>query len=385
MSEELAAGNGSAEERLLRLFAFCRDRIKRVGRDSKDLSREAIARFRENKSPEDTLRQGMGTGSDANMLFAALATAAGFKSRIARVADRGEALYAPQSITDALAPYFLSTSHIAVLVDKKWRFYDPASVYVPFGMLRWQEEGQMAMVCDPEEPVIVRTPMSPPEKSLARRTAKLKLDDKGALDGEVTVEQIGHLAVDWRENHEGQSEEELEKEIGEGVKSRISLAEISQVRVESQSEPDKPLAYSYRVRVPGYAEQTGSRLFLRPAYFQRGISSVFVNSTRHYALSFPYPWSESDTVYIELPEGYQMENPDAPHPFAIGKDIVYSPKISTTSDNRKLIYQRDFAFGGGDSIMWAADAYLPIKKVFDFVHEADNHTIVLKRQQATPR
>ena len=35
--------------------------------------------------------------------------------------------------------YFIQTYDIAVRLGEQWRFYDPASTYVPHGMLRWQE------------------------------------------------------------------------------------------------------------------------------------------------------------------------------------------------------------------------------------------------------
>ena len=40
-------------------------------------------------------------------------------------------------------------------------------------MLRWQEEGQQALITDPKQPVWVDTPMSTADKSLVKRNAKL--------------------------------------------------------------------------------------------------------------------------------------------------------------------------------------------------------------------
>jgi hypothetical protein len=94
------------------------------------------------------------------------------------LADRSDTFFDPASRT-------LLHQHvydIAVKVGDEWRFYDPASTYVPFGMLRWQEEGQQALISDPKEPFFVQTPLSGPEKSSrsarpsssSRRTARSK-------------------------------------------------------------------------------------------------------------------------------------------------------------------------------------------------------------------
>ncbi|HKX26061.1 MAG TPA: hypothetical protein VJ302_00075 [Blastocatellia bacterium] len=37
--------------------------------------------------------------------------------------------------------YFMDAYNVAVKIGEPWRFFDPAHLYAPFGMLRWQEEG----------------------------------------------------------------------------------------------------------------------------------------------------------------------------------------------------------------------------------------------------
>src|SRR5260370_25273294 len=101
------------------------------------------------------------------MAFAALASAAGFDARMTRLADRSDHFFNP-SIVDS---YFLRSYNVAVQIDGKWQFFDPASTYVPYGMLRWQEEGLKALVSDNKEPEFVDTPLSGPEKSVAKRSA----------------------------------------------------------------------------------------------------------------------------------------------------------------------------------------------------------------------
>jgi hypothetical protein len=46
----------------------------------------------------------------------------------------------------------------------------------------------------------------------------------------------------------------------------MSTAELSDIRIENVTDPVKPFVYAYHVRVPGYAQRTGKRLFLQPAF-----------------------------------------------------------------------------------------------------------------------
>src|SRR5882672_6506568 len=150
-----AIGDATApEQKLERLFEFCRAKIKNINDDASGMTAEDRAKWKENKSPADTLKRGMGTGQNIDFLFATMAIAAGFDVRMANLADRSDTFFDPGFPDD----YFISAYDIAVRVGDTWRFYDPASTYVAHGMLRWQEEGQDALISDPKEPTWARTP-----------------------------------------------------------------------------------------------------------------------------------------------------------------------------------------------------------------------------------
>ena len=57
------------------------------------------------------------------------------------------------------------------------------------------------------------------------------------------------------------------------IKAQMSTAELSDIRIENVTDPVKPFIYAFHVKVPGYAQRTGKRLFLQPAFFQRGLQS----------------------------------------------------------------------------------------------------------------
>src|SRR5688572_2321719 len=140
-----AIGDASTpEQKIQRLFEFCRTKIKNANDDASGLTAEERAKLKENKSSADTLKRGVGTGTDIDMLFAAMALAAGFDARVINLSDRSDNFFDMGFADD----YFIQTFDIAVKVGDQWRFYDPASNHVPFGMLRWQEESQDALLSD---------------------------------------------------------------------------------------------------------------------------------------------------------------------------------------------------------------------------------------------
>ncbi len=376
---ELIGDATTPDAKLARLFDFCRTEIKNISGDTSGYTAEQINKLKENKNAGDTLKRGYGDVRAIDLLFASLATAAGFDARMAVSGDRADAKFDP-AYAD---PYFLRTYSIAVRVpdDKagdKWNFYDPGSPYVPQGMLLWSEEGETALVSDSQEPVFVTTPISAPEKSVKKRVAKLTLSEDGTLEGDVTMEYTGHFAVTEKREHDDELPADREKSLMDELKSELRTADITNLKIENVTDPVKSFALSFHVRVPAYAQRTGKRLFIQPAFFQNSNGALFPTSTRLHPISFNHSWTEQDTIHIKLPAGFALDNPSSPNPINGGEVSKYDVKLSITKDNTTLIYQRNFRFGGGGTITFPQTTYEQLKKYFDSINEQDKHSLALK-------
>jgi len=375
MAMSLTADAKSDDEKVERLFEFCRTKIKNVSDDASGLTAEDRKNLKENKSPSDTLKRLMGTSIDIDLLFAALASAAGFDARLALAPDRGD-IFFDKGMADS---YFLNPSNIAINVGGTWKFFDPGLSYLPYGMLRWQEEAQPTLISDPKQPLWVETPLTTHDKTRVKRIARLKLGTDGALEGDVRLEYTGHFAIERKEENDEESDTRREELLKEEMKARLSTAEISNIRIENVTDYVKPFAYQFHIRVPGYAQKTGRRLFIQPAFFQYGSPALFTTSGRKYPIYFHYPWSEDDSVEIELPTGFALDNADAPAPFASGDISAYKPRLSVTPDGRTLVYNRSFFFGRPGALSFSVESYPQVKALFDALHQQDSHSIALKQ------
>lgn len=380
---EIVGDAATDEQKLERLYEFCRTQIKNVDDDISQATAEQKEKAREVKPAHDILKRGFGDASDVRTLFGALATAAGFDARVALTAGRDDIFFDPNFADE----YFINTASVAVRLGDKWRFFDPGYSYLPFGMLRWQAEGTPTLITDPKDPQFVVSSVSSHEKTLQKRTASLKLSEDGTLEGDVRVEYTGQYAVEMKEFNDDDSPEEREETLKNRVRARLASAEVTAVRIENVTDYAKPFVYQYHVRVPGYAQRTGKRLFLRPAFFQYGAQPLFPTSTRRNAIYFHHPWSEEDHVEITLPEGYALDNAEAPSPYGANQVSQYLPKLSVTKDGRTLIYDRKFYFdcktADGSYMVLPATSYGQAKNYFDEVHKQDEHTISLKQAAAT--
>ena len=374
---ELTAGISTDEEKLRKIYEFLQKDIKNLSYD-RTLTEEQREDIKV-KDADDALKNHAGDSGFINLLFASMARAAGLEAKIVLSGDRSVNFFNPDKY-----PYrnFIHMACIAVNVGNEWKYYDPGTPYLPFGKLVWSEENTTAMVIGENNNYNWQTtPLSNYQFSPAKRTGKFTVSEDGTLEGTVKVEYEGHQAIARRKDGYLDSQSKREEDYKDEIKSQISAAEISNLVIENFEDPSKPLTYSYKVKVPNYAQKTGKRLFIQPGFFEYGSNPVFSSASRTQNIYFPYPWSEQDNIEFELPKNFELDNADSPGVIAdTNKISSLDIKIAVNKTNTDLIYNRKFYFGGGGNILFPQGAYQPIKNLFDQFHKADSHTITIKQK-----
>ena len=372
---EIATGATTPEDKIAKLFEFCKTKINNITYDT-SLTDEQKEEIKPNKSPKNTLKNMRGTSSDVNELFASLADALGFEARFAFGGDTSEKFFNVRQAHES----FIHFSGVAVKVNGRWQYYDPGSYFTPYGMLQWYEENTDVLLLAYKDFITTQIPVSNYEDSVAKRTAKLKLLEDGTLEGDVRIEYTGHLSYQYKMDNYDASPNQREETLKESIKETLSTAEISNIRIENVDHPEKPFVYSYKIKVPNYAQKAGKRMFLQPGFFTSNEKPMFSSATRKYDVFFRFPWSEKDDIEISLPKGFELDNADAPTDIADPERISSLKfKVSIDRENNFLQYKREFHFGGGGNVLFPSAAYPAIKNLFDAFNKADTHTIVIKQ------
>ncbi len=374
---QVIAGATTNEDKLRAIFNFTKNQIKNVTY-SENVTDDEKKRAASSKSAGDTLKNKIGTAGDIDVLFGAMARAAGFDAKLAFSGNRSEMFFHPGIPNVSL---MLGSSNIAVNVGNEWRFFSPASRFTTFGMLSWNEEYQMALIPDQKELIWKPIPLSTADKSLERRTGKFKILDDGTLVGEAKIEYSGHAAAVLKNRALGESNSEREKNFTDLIKSSVlGSAEVDELSIENMSDPYKPLVYTFNIRVPGYASKTGKRIFVQPNVFERNSKPKFVANERKYDVYFRYPFSEDDSFEIEFPAGFTLENADAPGSIVDQNGISSHKTLMTvTPDGRTLQYKRTFSFGNGGYIRFPVQSYPALKTLFEAFNKADVHQLTLRQ------
>lgn len=374
---ELTATATTEDEKLRKIFEFTQKQIKNVSFDLTltDEQREEVQE--KNKKASDTLKRNAGDSADIDFLFAALAKAAGFDVNLMLSGDRSANFFNPDKNSSFS---YVHRSGIAVKRGNIWKFYNPGTPYMPFEMIDWYEEGVYSMIAGGGGFSWIRSSITNYDKNFTVRTGKFKLLEDGTLEGVVRVEHNGQQATSRRRDLFAKTPNEREETLKTSWKETISTADISAISIENFNDSDKPYTYSFKVRIPNYAQKTGKRLFLQPGFFEYGTAPLFSSATRNYGIYFDFPWSENDDIEIELPNGFTLDNADAPGLVADPENIgSLGIKMTHVKGTNTLKYSRQFHFGGGGNIIFPVNAYKPIKTLFDAFHKADTHTVSLKQ------
>jgi hypothetical protein len=380
VAKEVTDSGSTQEEKLKKLYEFCQTQIKNTSFDP-SLTDEQRKKLPQNKSAADVLKNKTASSQFVDLLFGAMANSLGYETRIAFSGDRSKMFFEPKMTNEA----FIHPAAIAVKVGDGWKFYNPGVSFLPHGMLLWNEEDVWALLVGEKNYLWVTTPFSDVNKSIARRTGKFKLLEDGTLEGSVRIEYTGQSGLIQKLDSYDNSESKREEDLREDVKRRMSTAELSEVKIENVTDPNKPLVYAYNIRVPGYAQRTGKRLFFQPAFFSHGAGAMFPAASRKHDVYFQYPWSEEDHITIELPKGFAPDNAETPSPITpeMTRQICQQKiRIGVTSDGQLMKYDREFFFGAGGNVMFPVAGYPAVKQLFDLIAQGNDHTITLKQTAA---
>lgn len=264
----------------------------------------------ENKNVEDVLKRGYGSGWDINVLFLALARAAGFDSALVYLAQRGRYRF-HRELPDAEQ---ISSHVVWVKTGGKELYLDPATSLAPYGFLPWDEADAGGVKLVPNGVEFVNTPATQPSEAVIERVASVGLNASGDLEGTLKVSFVGQEAIYMREEALDQDEEHkrerLEKLAAEwlprGAKLKLDSA-------QGWEAADQPLIANYSITVPAFAAVTGRRLLFPVSLFGLPRESAFQYSSRKFAIELPYPYQCVDELALKVPPGYEVESVPGEH------------------------------------------------------------------------
>lgn len=279
------------------------------------------------------------------------------------------------------SPVFLPFPALAVKLGGTWTFSSPHHpAMLPFGMVPWEQEGQLGLIARDRQEDFVPVPPAPANKTIVTSGGTFAIDDEGTLSGECVRTFSGHRAVQVRAELAAARDEKRT----ELAKAKLGLdpkvVEMIGLKITALDDPAKDLGISAQLRWPGFAVRTKDRLVVRAAVLRAEAVSPFAATERRSPVHFPFFWQEFDRVVLSVPAGFEPESPAAPQPMP-GESLSYGTRMSYEKETRRLFVLREFSSSLRDV---APKAYPLLRDWYAALARADQHEIVFRRADGTP-
>ncbi len=375
---ELSQGKKTQEEKLRAFYEYCTHELINSSYGKADrLTADQREDLDNGWNASKIINKGYGTPKNMNTVFCALARSVGIDARIAACANRSN--YAFTGVveeTDIALPHTV----VGIKQGEEWTFYNPACKYIPFGQLDWIHDQVTALVPDKKQLILIKTQAASPEQNISQAEGEFELSPDGNLSGRFKLTAQGNPAVILKQVLDEQSESEREESAKEALSKPWPNGEMDNWVITNADDPSKPIVIECDLTIPNYAESVGDRLFVRPNVEERYSEAEFPALERKTPIFFDFKYRTESEIRIKLPEGYALEAPSAPRPWETKGLFNYSPKLAMTKNSNTLIYKRSFDFVGN---RYPAEAYPIIKRAFDVLLEQDQHTLTLKKEEAS--
>jgi hypothetical protein len=273
----------------------------------KELKRENL---KENKNAEDVLNRGYAYGNEINLLFIALARAAGLRADPVLVTSRKNAFF----MKDYPSEHQLNAMLVEVMLGPDAIFsnsiyLDPATRFCPYGLLPWEETDAGGIRIDAKWPAVAATPVSKSTDAVTRRKAELRLKEDGKLEGEVEVSYFGQEALSRRLEAMREDAAGRQKDLEDSIKNGLPQgATVKLLKSTGWENSEEPLTAEFEIEIANFATAAGRRLVFSVGVFHTNQETPFPSARRVHPIYFGYPQESYEEVKLELPPGMQPES-----------------------------------------------------------------------------
>lgn len=373
LARQITAGSADDSSRLVAIDRWLCGSFRLLGSLAADTLR--AAKLERVDDARAALAQRGGGVYDLCRVFAMLARAAGADVRLLRVPLARDFFFHAGMMNPSFVPSF----QIAVRVGGGWRCYDPSARMLPLGCVPAEEEGQLALFCDPDSSAFLRTPVAYPSDSELRRWGTMQVREDGTAEGDLTIRVSGHLNERWRSNLEGRTGAVLDTTVMALADWDVEGLRLSDVRIVPGPDTRAPLEVRCRVALDDFAALTGKRLIVEPAGWHARRPARFTSDTRRNEIYFEHAWSEFDSLVWRAPDGWTLEAVDSPEAVDAPGMAHYGVQALSNEQTGEVLWVRRFAFGEDGTLLFPTSAYAGLKRLFEHVHERDRATVTFVR------
>jgi len=254
-------------------------------------------------------------------------------------------------------------------------FFDPTDALTPLGRLSGALQANYGMLVTPDGGELLALPQLPADSNGIKRTAKMTLDEKGTLRGDVHEVRLGDFASSQRYALRSTTQDtDRIKPVESVAGSSFSTFQILKATVANLRVADRPFEWNYTLEAPNYAKTAGDLLLVRPRILgSKSRDLLETKEARQHSVEFEGPERDTDVFEIELPAGYQVD--DLPPPVSLD-DGFASYQSKTEVAGRTLRYTRTFEIKNLSVPVGEAEK---LREFYRVIADDERNSAVLKR------
>jgi hypothetical protein len=371
---EIVAPGDSPGVKLQKIYA----RVQQLRNTSFEEEKTEQEQQRNKEKPaanvEELWKKGYGNGTAITWLFLALARAAGFEASGMWVADRRNYFFHPETMDGRK----LDSNVVVVKVNGKDMFFDPGTVFIPYGMLPWAETAVNGLRLDKDGGTWMQTELPVSADSGVQRKAELKLNETGELEGKLTVTYSGLEASQRRLEELLADDAARKKYLEDDVRESVPVACDVELTNKPEWKSSAPtLVAEFTFKVTGWVAGAGRRALMPVGLFSAPEKHLFDHAERVQPIYFEYPFQKVDDIRIDLPLGWQIST--VPHPEKLdAKAIAYT--LQAENDKGTLHLNRALNV---DIVLLGKDKYATLRQIFQLVRTVDEEQVILQPAAAS--
>lgn len=252
--------------------------------------------------------------------------------------------------------------------------FDPTNEWVPIGQLPYYEQDSFGLLITDDGGEFTHFPASSPDLNRIHRNAKLNLLPDGSLQGEIEETFAGYPAMLNRVYLEKESQHDRNKNIQHFLGKNQANFQVETFNIENADDITKDLIVRFTFTASHYAKNAGPLLLVRPRVIGEMAGAFDATKPRHYAYEFDAPFLRSDSVEINLPEGYGVD--ELPNS-AKGEFSFAQYQSKTEQAGNVLKYSREYKM---QATSVPVEKYDDLRHLFSQIIMDEKNMAVLKKK-----
>jgi hypothetical protein len=256
-------------------------------------------------------------------------------------------------------------------------YLDPATRYCPYGLVPWFESDTHGIRWDKMNGNILFVKPVTDELGATERTADLRLQSDGSLEGTLEILFTGQEALDWRLLASDEDDEGRRKLMEDEVRDLAPAgATIDIDEVIGWQASEQPLRVKCHLHAPHFASFTSRRMLFPLSVFQTNSKNPFPQVYRTEPVYFSRGYRTADKIQIALPNGYKLEA--LPAESASTSDFAnFHAKRSSDAGIVRLERQTQMT-----GYFFPVQSYHSLRAYFQKLRQSDAQKVVLLKEDA---